>query len=513
MESSARRLPWHGTRAPQAGPSAAPRRADALWLAIYLPWLAGEVVSRDPERPLVISEESRRGWLVYRASPGARARGVCPGMTVSAAAVLCPGLATRQRQRRREQQRLETIGDWMMAFSPVVSIQPPETVLLEVRGSLNLFGGLERLRARITEQLEAAGHIHRIAGAPVPLAAQCLAHWGRDVIVEEKTALRSVLGAMPAGLLEPDEKILKRLERAGAHTLRDLWRLPVEGLSRRFGAALARKLSRLRGAHPDPRPLHAPPPYFYSVLPLDWTTEDLAQINRGLEYLLREWTDYLRRAGRGTTGFSIECRPERGGRETRVDVGVRQATADLTHLRRLAVERLSRMRLEGPVVELALRSNRIHSLPGCNGELFETGLFKTDQEAALQWRQCEELLATRLDGRGLETLYPVAEHRPELAWSRTLGEPLGTLPGKTLPGPARPLWLLEPPRPCARPGGFRRDGRGPGLVKGPERIETGWWDQHDQRRDYYVAVDQRGRRLWVFRDLKQRQWYLHGLFA
>lgn len=508
MESSARSLPWHGTRAAEAGSSAAPIRADALWLAIYLPWLAGEVVSRESERPLVISEESRRGWLVYRASPGARARGIYPGMTVSAAGVLCPGLATRQRQRCHEQQRLETIGDWMTAFSPVVSIQPPETVLLEVRGSLNLFGGIERLRARLAEQLETAGHLHRIAGAPVPLAAECLARWGRDLIVEEKAALRSTLGAMPAGLLELDGKTLKRLERAGIHTLRDLWRLPVEGLTRRFGAALARKLNRLRGAQPDPRPLHTPPPYCYSSLSLDWATDDLAQINQGLEYLLSEWTDTLRCAGRGTTGFSIECRPERGGQETRVDVGVRQVTADLAHLRRLAVERLSRIQLQGPVVELALRSDRIHSLPGRNGELFETDLFKTDQETALQWQQCEELLAAHLDGQGLETFYPVAEHRPGLAWSSTPGEL-----SKTGAGPGRPLWLLEPPRPCPCPGGFRRDGRGPGLVKGPERIETGWWDERDQRRDYYVAIDQRGRRTWVFRDLEQRQWYLHGLFA
>jgi len=453
----------------------------------------------------VVSEESPRGWLVYRASLRARARGVRPGMTVSAAGVLCPGLATRPRRRRREQQRLETIGGWMTAFSPLVSIQAPDTILLEIRGSQKLFGGIERLRACIAERLDAAGHVYRIAGAPVPLAAQCLAQWGHEVIVAEKAALRSVLGAMPVELLDLEARTLRRLEQAGIHTLRDLWRLPREGLARRFGAVLVRHLDRLRGAHPDPRPLHTPPPHFYRALTLEWETDDLAQISRGLEHLLREWTRYLRRGGWGTTGFTIECRSERGGHEMRLEVGVRHLSRDPEHLRRLAVESLSRVRLAAPVVELVVRSERIYSFQGCNRQLFES-----DEETALQWRQCEELLAAHLHGQGPETFYPVAEHRPELAWSRA---PRRSSAPASATASVRPLWLVDPPRPCSPPGGFRREGIGPGLIKGPERIETGWWEQRDQRRDYYVAVDRRGRRLWIFRDLKHRRWYLHGLFA
>jgi len=52
------------------------------------------------------------------------------------------------------------------------------------------------------------------------------------------------------------------------------------------------------------------------------------------------------------------------------------------------------------------------------------------------------------------------------------------------------------------------------LVAGPERIEAGWWDGGDVRRDYFIAIDAAGRCLWLFRDPRSPEgWFLHGLFA
>jgi protein ImuB len=55
------------------------------------------------------------------------------------------------------------------------------------------------------------------------------------------------------------------------------------------------------------------------------------------------------------------------------------------------------------------------------------------------------------------------------------------------------------------------------LLEGPERIETGWWSRGvvgDITRDYYVALDAQGARLWVFREHKAPyRWFLHGVFG
>lgn len=75
----------------------------------------------------------------------------------------------------------------------------------------------------------------------------------------------------------------------------------------------------------------------------------------------------------------------------------------------------------------------------------------------------------------------------------------------------RPLWLTEPPRRLAE-GEFV-------LLAGPERIESGWWDGAEARRDYFIA--RTGQSLaWIYRErsagkcgTRPEGWFLHGIFA
>ena len=46
-----------------------------------------------------------------------------------------------------------------------------------------------------------------------------------------------------------------------------------------------------------------------------------------------------------------------------------------------------------------------------------------------------------------------------------------------------------------------------------ERIESGWWDGRDVRRDYHIVVGADGEKLWFYRDCLTHEWYLHGIFG
>jgi len=73
--------------------------------------------------------------------------------------------------------------------------------------------------------------------------------------------------------------------------------------------------------------------------------------------------------------------------------------------------------------------------------------------------------------------------------------------------PGRPGWLLPRPRPLLDPH-LR-------IVSGPERIESGWWDEGDIRRDYYVIETGQGQRGWAYTSADGRggPWMLHGWFS
>jgi protein ImuB len=53
----------------------------------------------------------------------------------------------------------------------------------------------------------------------------------------------------------------------------------------------------------------------------------------------------------------------------------------------------------------------------------------------------------------------------------------------------------------------------PKIESGPERIEHGWWDGGDVQRDYFVARTSNGADLWIYHDLQNRNWYLHGFWS
>src|SRR3989442_12254369 len=66
---------------------------------------------------------------------------------------------------------LEHVAAWACQFTPRVSLEPPHGLLLEVEGSLRLFGGLEHLLERLREGLDAMELTAQLAVAPAARAA------------------------------------------------------------------------------------------------------------------------------------------------------------------------------------------------------------------------------------------------------------------------------------------------------------------------------------------------------
>jgi protein ImuB len=126
----------------------------------------------------------------------------------------------------------------------------------------------------------------------------------------------------------------------------------------------------------------------------------------------------------------------------------------------------------------------------------------------VDWPLLLEQLQARLGAGAVRGLKIVEDHRPEQAWGYTdPGSRMHTSHNR------RPLWLLPIPRPLASRGGNPWWRGYLSIIVGPERIENGWWDGRDISRDYYIAMDTDGSRLWIFRELCRDRWYLHGLFG
>jgi protein ImuB len=488
---------------------AASHCAQRLWLCLYLPDLPLAALPSDGKKPRAVLGEGDRRARVQFCDEGASYHGIRPGLPATAALALLPELQLLPRDPRCEQRLLEQLAGVAMEFTPCVSISAPAALLLEVGGSLKLFGGADRLRELILQLFCERGHVVRTGIAPTARAAYWLAHAGNQALIRNRASLAGGLADLPvAGLPWPGAR-RRALQEMGVDTLSDCVRLPRDGLTRRLGAVLLRELDQAYGRCPEVLDWHRPGHQFDSRVELEQESRDVRQLAGALDVLLERLAEQMRLLQKGVRRIWLRCEHQ-GQSATRIRIGLLRATADPARLRELGRVQLGATTLPAAVIAVGLQAalNEVPSpLPG--------DLLERDVRAEEDALAFIERLRARLGERSVHGLQTRAEHRPEYAW-QAVHEPAaagGAGSAAIVPAGQRPLWMLSvPPRLQEVQGRpvFQGDLQ---LAHGPERIETGWWDGVDIRRDYYVAWNQHGMRLWIYRDLREGRWYLHGIFG
>jgi len=486
-----------------------------LWMAIVFPKLLLEVFTNDqpdnghPDQAAIVVQEVKGQPLVYAASAAAEHFGINAGMALGAAYALCPHLKVHRYDAHTESHRLEQLAVWAVQFTPKVSIEPPHALLLEVRGSLKYFGGLKKLLAKISGDLTGHWrHQHGLAVSPTPAASLLLANSGKATVVSSKEELRSALGSLPIRLLPINDKQLQQLYNTGVRVLRDLWRLPKDGLARRFGAELVRYLDASLGYFPEVRQEFKMPESFVARRQWPFEISDTTLLMNIAKELLEEMAQFLQSRDACISQCEFTLLHARAP-SVRVAVGVRQPSRDAGRLQQLLQEHLDRILLPAPVTGMELTAADLQAYTARSDALF---LFPSEaaQQSTISVDVLLERLQARLGQEAIQNICARSDHRPEYAHGFV---------DKTVKQCAdiiryRPLWLLPDPKPLKKHRG-KLWYQGPlSILHGPERIESGWWSGNDVCRDYYIATDGKGSRLWVFKDLKsQGQWFLHGLFA
>jgi protein ImuB len=513
-------------------------RPRELWLAVHLPALMLDslrdaVTALPGHAPVALLDLERNGKVVRACDQAAHAAGVRVGMSVNAALALLPGLHTLARDVRRERQLLDAVAQRALRFSPRVSLEPPDGVLLEVRGSLRLFGGARQLCARLQQELcVATGATVRLAITPTPLASLWFARSGltgaRSALVRNRDELAARLAPLPLECARWPERTVEVLGTMGVRSVGDCLRLPRDGFARRCGKELLAALDRATGRVQEPRAAYAASERFTARRDLEPEIVETARLGIALEPLIDELCRFLRERGRGVQSIEVQMR-HREAPLTRVRLRfVQPVGAQPQHMAGLLRERLARLLLPQPVRNVRLLSGPLIDLQADALELFAHDRRASGENLPV----LVERLRARLGNGAVHGLECVAEHRPEAAWRAVepatdrrrqspLPRPLPGRPGAGVPAPspvmpgesrgggsARPLWLLDMPEPC--------DVRRLVFEDGPECIESGWWDGRDVARDYYVARGGLGERLWVFRNRREADgtgWFLHGWFA
>lgn len=460
----------------------------------------------------------------------ARSLGVKPGMRKSGATVLAPTACVLERAPQAEYEVLQRAALALLQYTPEVAFVHTHALVLDVSASLMMFKGPHRLSHLIARTLARlrlhahvgmaptaqgawllasarAGHVLHPAGAPRAGITQRPVRRCLRLTTLHRHLASLAIDLLPAALEQRDW-----LNGVGCHTLGALRALPRAPLQRRIGTAILRALDTAYGDRPDIHIWFTPPEHFDQRIELIERIEHTTAVSAVLNELINQMGGWLSQRQCATDHLMLALEHETG-RQARppttiaLHLGAPAWQAD--HLQTLLKEKLDRLVLEAPVMAVALRTVSVVARPLASAMLFpEPGGSAEDRVKLL------DLLVARLGTDQVRQAGMRRDHRPEQAtqWLPALHPTPADHPSSDAD---RPFWLLDPPLALRTQHDKPYYGSALSLVKGPERIETGWWDGALAIRDYFIAQDAQFIHYWIYRerDHEQPRWFLHGLFA
>ncbi|WP_338021865.1 DNA polymerase Y family protein [Aquabacter cavernae] len=472
-------------------------------------------------------ERVKGAQRVSAVSPRAQAIGLAPGLTLADARARIPDLVVADHDPAADAALLERIADDCDRWTPLVALDGPDGLVLDITGCAHLFGGEAMMRARLATHLQGHGLTLRAVVAGTPDAARALARFGKGGVVPCGREADHV-APLPISALGLSRESVTGLSRAGLKTIGDLAARPGTPLAARFGEDLLTRLRRTLG-HEDVRIVPR------RILPACIAERRFAEpigraedVQGAFGLLIDDLSSMLEARGAGGRVFEAAF--------FRADGAVRRILIETARPSRdpLSLARLFREKLDALSDPLD---------PGFGFDLIRLAVLRLEPlapaQVSLDGRAvAEEEVADLVDrlvarlGRDRVLRFMMRDsHDPERAagfLSATAPPP----PACPMPAPplARPLMMFDPPHPIEAlaevPDGpplrfrWRRVLHEVVHAEGPERIAAEWWqsEKGTPTRDYYRVENHQGRRFWLFRlGLYDREpgppaWFLHGLF-
>lgn len=424
---------------------------------------------------------------------------------------------------------LEEVAEDCDRWTPLVGLDVPDGLTLDITGCAHLFGGEAMMRQRLLAHLRRHGVGAGAVIAGTPEAARALVRAGRSGVVPPGHEAEAVQH-LPVALLGLDPAITTALSRAGLKTIGDLAARPSTPLAARFGADLLTRLQRMLGREDVRIVPRRPLPACIAERRFPEPIARAEDIEATLALLVDDLALMLEARAEGGRAFEATFF-RADGAVRRLKIETARPLRDAATLARLWHEKLDT--LADPVdpgfgfdlVRLAV----LRAEPLLPAQVSLDGRAVAEEEVAA----LIDRLAIRLGRERVLAFLMRDTHDPSRtsalvpAGSLRAGVITDLIPSERLP---RPLTLFEPPQPIEAlaevPDGaplrfrWRRVVHEVARAEGPERIAPEWWrlSKGTPTRDYFRVENREGRRFWLFRaglygrETSDPRWFIHGLF-
>jgi protein ImuB len=238
------------------------RRFVSLWFRhLTTDWLT----LRRPELkeiPFVMVTPVHGRIVITAANLLAEAQGIAAGMAAADAKAIVPNLEVVDDIPGQAAKLLNALGEWCIRYSPLIGVDLPDGLILDVTGCTHLWSGERGYLKEIVTRLRSKGYDVRGAMADTVGAAWAVARFGRVKPIIEPSGQAESLLPLPPAALRLDPIILERLQKLGFYTVKSFIGIGRSVLRRRFGEVFLLRLNQALGNEDEPlQLLHPIEPY------------------------------------------------------------------------------------------------------------------------------------------------------------------------------------------------------------------------------------------------------------
>jgi protein ImuB len=508
-------------------------------LSLWLERLSTDRIARqwrEAPSPLVVFGKRGNLDLVLAVDAAAERLGLTAGLALAQARAMHLTLTAVPEDQTADARLLDAIAETCQRYTPLVAIDPPDGILLDISGCAHLFGGDEKLRADLLARMTRLGFSARVAIAATIGAASAAARFGDTTTQADSTRdPRERLAPLPLAALRLPDETVAALARVGLKRIGDILDLPRSPLAARFDADLLRQLDRALGREDEPLTPRLPVAPYVAEKSFHEPIAREEDVLTSVERLATRLETTL--AARGDGARRLELALFRtDGAVKRIAAGTSRPVRDPQAIRALFVERLAALGDEiDPGFGFDLARLSVLNAEPCRDE--QIGL--DTREDQIEFDRLVDRLSARLGRQRVSRLLARDSHIPELAAAAMPAMMRGEFGWDVFRRfraeaglSSRPLRLLAKPEPIADvfalvPDGpparfrWRRALHEVVRAEGPERIEGAWWSEKGgPARDYFRVEDKAGLRFWLFRAGLYRdttpsppRWFVHGMYA
>src|SRR5262245_63224545 len=222
-------------------------------LSLWLDRLSTDRVARqwrEASSPLVFGKRGNLD-LLLAVDAAAERLGLTAGLALAQARAMHPTFTAVPEDRAADARLLDAIADGCQRYTPLVAVDPPDGILLDIGGCAHLFGGEENLRGDLLARMTWFGFSACAAIASTIGAASAVARFG-DATTDSSRGERERLAPLPLAALRLPDETVAALAGVGLKRIGDILDLPPAPLAARFGAELLRQLDRALGREDEP---------------------------------------------------------------------------------------------------------------------------------------------------------------------------------------------------------------------------------------------------------------------